>query len=271
MHGLNTRQRVDFLTSLVQNQFEGSSQLAYTQYASVDAPGYLSSTGMINGLVVSPEAQVYVKRLYGILYVTNSHNFPCVCETYLLRCRYDFPAGKTMTTVLNQDSPGSLKPRIFSAVYWGTIFKKQVKIIKSKHFIMRPGKTYKFKVPGCYNNSTRPIQGDTEGDAVGFNYRKGNYVRMNRYYGVPLLNATDPGEDAPGASLSSLALASILKGYVSYYTMDDSVPDSVAQNNIPTTLATSNAYPNATMYGAVRPSVNSSTGAVPPDYRVVTY
>lgn len=116
--------------------------------------------------------------------------------------------------------------------------------------IMRPGKTYKFKVPSQYSGSTRPIQGDTEGDLNNFNYRKGNIVRVWKFYGTTNLFSDDPNETAPGLILSGLALTHIWHIYGSYYTMDDAIPDSASVNTLATTVPASNAFFNATDFTA---------------------
>lgn len=241
MHGLNTRQRVDYFAPISQIQYDGESQLSRIQSYSVDAPSTIKT--IISVLNTSPELQVYVKRLYSIHYISNNYTHSCVCESYLLKLRYDIASPGTILGLMGQDAPDVLSPYISPLT--GDDFRKQVKIVKSKRFIMKAGKTYKFKTPSMYNGRVKPINGDTEGN-VSYNYRKGNYIRMWRYYGVPNLFALDVTEPLPGTVLSGLGITHVYHTYASYYSMDDATPDSTAFTSLAPNMAASNAMFNST-------------------------
>ncbi|QDJ95258.1 capsid protein [Capybara virus 26_cap1_2125] len=242
MHGLNTRQRVDTLTPQTQTMAFGQSQQALSYVMSVDAPGYLASGGMLNGLSVAPETQVYVKRCYGRAIISNNGIFPIMCESYLFKARFDLSNSLTVNGVMSQDGPNITDPYVSPTT--GDNFRKTFKILSSRTRILNPGKTYTFKVPSQYSNATKYIMGDIEGNFANFNYRKGNIIRYLRFYGVPVLYGPTP-DAVPGTILSSIAVTGIFKGYVSYYTMDDATADSSAVNNLAPSLPNNNTILNA--------------------------
>lgn len=255
MHGINTVQYSSTLPVIDQRVAAGTSQFAAIMYLSVDNPIALSN--IFPEMVGDPEAQLYLKRFYRIVYLTNSQVFPMHCTYAYVRWRLDYT--NNIAALMSQDGPNIYHP--YSSPFTGDDFRKYCRIIKTKSIWMQPGKTYKFKIKSQYASSNRPITGDVEGNLnLGFINRKRNTTVIWKFSGQPVsYSNSNQGYDVINSSLGPLLVTGVYHTYGSYYRMDDAKPTSTSTCLIPEYLVEANNNFNPTYV-----NVNSGPHTVHP-------
>lgn len=237
MHGINTRQICNYLPVIATNQDAGQDQRAQCLEHYVDSPLWINE---LLGTTFDNENQYYIKRLYKELCIVNNSCFPIIAQVYWLRTRNDL--FDTATVIMNDDAPNILDSYFTPTT--GQNFRKQFKIVKSKHFTMKPATPYRFKLRSAYACKGRPIQGSVEGN-TNYVLRKGNTIFFAKFDGMPQMsNSTG----VYGTLKSPIILNGYERWYCSYYRMDDVDPDSGGSNTIPPQVGAENTHLNPAMY-----------------------
>lgn len=238
MHGLNTVQYTDFVGSVQQNVLSGSLQAAAASIFDVSGPSQLNT--IIPGFSGSSTTQFWLKRLYYKLTLNNVGAVPYFLEHYIIYTRNDTISGSTdFVQLLTQDvtwAGNATFPAYrvaYASPFTGDTFRKSFKVLHHRRCLMRPNQPRTFTMKCQKNYLNKAISQEWEGD-TNFSQRKGNILHFFRYYGVVsnCINSTGSGV----SSLGPVVQRGIIKTYLSYYRMDDVLPQSSIVSTLPLTL-----------------------------------
>lgn len=248
MHGLNVAQAAYYSDPIRQTLNLAQSQLANTRTFAVGTPFWLN--GMLFSQDISPDDDIYVKRAYRKIYLTNVGNMPNFYEVTWLRVRKDITSSKSFNSILTDGAPLPNYP--FVSPFTSKELQSVFKITKSKTRLVQPMKMIKFTLQQYFG--TRKLIGSTDRDES-WTARRGNVYCYVRIWGVPLTS----GLASPnGTILSGVESTCVGKDYLSYYKMNDVDPDSVVLSTLPQSVTVVPSKDmNSTVVG-VEPLVNTS-------------
>lgn len=253
MHGLNTRQLIEFSTNY--NKPDSGTELQST-VANLYAPGNSASLSTILGTGFVTDVQFWLKRYYYDITVANVNHLPVYMEVTWLRARKDITANQTFAGIINDDvisnvSAYTASETPYCSPFTGDTFRRNYKILKSRTTLLRPLRPRRLIIKVQKKYLRKAITFDVEGDP-NFTARAGDILLFIRYYGIPvnLTNTSFTGATAIGP----VYIRQIVRRYCSWYNMNDIEPTSTITNNIPTTLGTDNAAFSPSYTVAVKPS-----------------
>lgn len=226
LHGLNTRQDIAFNTVLHATNGNSLSQQAEVFYFSH------SSTQNLRNLLFSAEIpastrEYYVKRYYCRHTFVNTLPYPTIFEHSIVRARADIPrttAQTNLPTAMEYALTNGLVPGIdwikapYASIFASPFFRKTFKIVKSKRYVMKPGKLYNVKDNLTRSLLNRPIMNSKEGNTDQTIILKGGHVHIFRLYGTPIFNNGSSGAES---CLTNHRVVQLTNFYASWYNMDD--------------------------------------------------
>lgn len=226
LHGLNTRQDIALDPIIHATSGNSTSQQAEIAYFSH------SSTQNLRNLLFSSEIaastrEYYVKRYYCRHTWVNTLSYPTIFEHSVVRARADIPRTADQTnlnTAMAYALTNGLTPGLdwiktaYASIFASPYFRKTFKIIKSKRYVMKPGKLYRFKDNLTPSLRNRPIMNAKEGNVDQTIILKGGLVHIFRIYGTPIYNNGSSGAEA---CLSNHRVVHLTEFYASWYNMDD--------------------------------------------------
>lgn len=256
MHGLNTNQLIEYTPEILQNQDSTQSQNAVIMEQAVDNPGGLGY--ILAAFSPTAEREFYIKRLYKTVTLVNGSLFPCMVQAIWLRSRLDL--FQTCDALMAVDAPSTLLS--YTSNLTGPDFRKSWKVIKSKHFVMKPGYPYRFTVKSRYAGRQSPIIGSVEGNTT-YTYRKNNSIMYFKFDGIPQVsNSTGTYTTCK----SSVIITGCARWFASYYNMDDATATSAGVTYIPPNMPADNTLISPTLYnGAIQSTPALSNYYVPPN------
>lgn len=255
MHGLNTRQDIaldPFVYAQNGNDVDQDAQIYFFSH---------SSTQNLRNLLFSSELdastrEYYVKRYYCTHYFTNTLPYPCIIEHSIVRARADIPRTTDQTNLglaMNYALTNGLTDGLewiespYASIFSSPYFRKTFKILKSKQYVMKPGKMYRFKDSITPALAKRPIMNSKEGNTAQTIILKGGRVHIFRFYGVPFYTSS-AGTAIP--ALGNFRVVHLTKFYASWYNMDDAA-DNQQITSLGNRVALTSGFP--TMYQQAKP------------------
>lgn len=262
MHGLNSYQGVAFLTPIERTNTIGSTLLASVWYHSPDSPNNINVIGAAGGFVGDDE--IYLKRLYTNITMSNCGSHPCMLEAIWLRARNDVTS--TVLQVMTQDYNGYDIPYVSPLA--GHDLQKQFKILRKKKIVLKPGKPYKFACKSIYPRLNKSITRDVEGSDA-YSHKKYNSILVFRAYGMPIA-AHENGSTLNDTTLGPFSIRGIINSYASWTIMNDARPNTVALSSLGSVQPYDNRAHNPTLYNAVQASVPGYSDEAYPNHVFVS-
>lgn len=231
MHGLNTRQAVNYIGPLLVYARAGQT-VNSPFFAWVWATPYDLETMVFSG---DPDLtrEYYLKRLYATIWLSQQLPYICNMRKIVLRARRDIPynsaegwigVNQMLQAIMNFNTVLPCTTPYYSPLTSPTLH-KYFKIQQYKKFTMIPGKQYKFKMKArssLFNKAlTRETDGVTSGDIPAGTWlmKRGDKALILLPHGVPLANPY--GVITTERTLSDLTINGVAHEYASWYNMDD--------------------------------------------------